>query len=136
MWLRHSLAVVAAVACVSGCSSGDSKTYSATEVADALRNHGFGVGEVAQSDRDQAFREVFPQLYPEGVQSILEQREGRPRPEGKGALVLSALIFNTPDKASCDEPNVIGICVQRGNVVVVARGKHATAAREAVDDLR
>jgi hypothetical protein len=134
VWLRRSLAAALAIAFASGCSS-DSKTYSTAEVTDALRNHGFSTHVVAQSETDEEFQEVFPHVAPEDLLNIVTQREGRPPPGGKGALVLSALIFKSQDKASCDEPNVIGACMRKGNVVVVVRDHRARAATEAVEDL-
>jgi hypothetical protein len=136
VWLRRSLAVAFAAAFLTGCSR-NSKTYGAPEVADALRNHGFHVGVVAQSDLEQNAQQVFPQVVPEGVQSMVAEWEQRPYPNGgtRGAVILSALIFETQRKASCGESNLIGTCLQRRNIVVVVRNNRANAVREALDDL-
>jgi hypothetical protein len=135
VWLRLSLAALT-VALVTGCSS-NSKPYNAVQVADALRNHGFYVSVVAQADTHQELRQVFPQVVPEGVLNVVAARDGQVRvsPGNKADLVLSALIFKTEDKASCDEANLIGTCVRRRNVVVIVRAPHAGAARQALDDL-
>jgi hypothetical protein len=136
VWLRRSLAVALAVAFVSGCSWSDSKTYNVPDVVVALGNHGFHVGVVAPSDMEQDVHQVFPQVVPDGVQSMVAEREQQPGPEGtRGALVLSALIFRTQGKASCGKSNLIGTCLRKRNVVVVVRNNRANAAREALDDL-
>jgi hypothetical protein len=135
VWLRRSLAVALAVAFVSGCLWSDPKAYSAPDVVEVLSNHGFSVegGLVDRSDTDKEFQKVFPGVVPEGVLDIAEAREAsNPHVD---TLVLAALIFETQDKASCAESNIVGICLRKRNVVVVVREDRAEAAREALEDL-
>lgn len=139
MWLLRSLAAALLVAVVAGCR--DSTTYSAQEVADALRSHGLSVGV---SDPDPRLTAVFagdPQgAVPKGLEKTVGHVDliaGR-RPSGllgAGDVILEAMIFDRPDQASCDEPNVIGTCLRKRNVVVVVRDRYARAAREALEDL-
>ena len=141
MWLRRSLAVALAFAFVAGCSWSDSKTYSAAEVHGALDNHGFQVVSIDQfwsADPEDEFQKVFPQVVPEGILNIAEDREEcvpGPAPGKPCPILLAAMVFKNQDKASCAESNVIGTCLQKRNVVVVVRDDRAQEAREALDDL-
>ena len=141
MWPGRSLAVALAVAFIAGCSWSDSKTYTAAEVHEALDNQGFQVVSIDQflsADPEEEFQKVFPQVVPAGVPNIAEDREecvpgpapGRPCP-----ILLAAMVFKNQDRASCSEPNIIGTCLRKRNVVVVVRDDRAQAAREALDDL-
>ena len=137
MWLLRSLAIALAAAIVAGCS--DSKSYSAEEVADGLRAHGFAT--VAVSSDPAAFRDLLPQGR-EGSAKVVAQIDPRPRyPPGSGAstgdLVVAALIFDThaeAAEASCGE-NVVGACLRTRNVVVLVRERREQAARKTLDDL-
>ncbi|MEK6275560.1 MAG: hypothetical protein AABM30_09500 [Actinomycetota bacterium] len=91
---------------------------------------------VPQSDTEQELGKVFPQVVPEGVESIVVVREEYRGPEpGRGDLVMAALIFKSQGPASCDESNLIGACLRKRNLVVVVRDARAGTAREALDDL-
>jgi len=137
VWLRRSLGLALAAAFTAGCFGSDPKTYNAQEVADALRNRGFQV-EI-RPYTGQEFQRVFPQA-PEGVLSIvagLERIIRRPPlwRAGSGSLLVAAFIFETQEKASCGDSNVIGTCLRKRNVVVVVRKSRAEGARAALDDL-
>jgi hypothetical protein len=140
VWLPRSLAVVLTLAFLAGC--GESRTYSAEEVAGALRNHGF---HAAISKPDPRFTSVFPErplprVVPKDVlKTVIEMSETAAyRPGGNtelGDLELEAFIFGKQDEASCDGPNVIGACLRKGNVMVVVRNSRAQSARKALADL-
>jgi hypothetical protein len=58
VWLLRSLALVLGIAFLAGCDESGSHNYSAQEVTDALRAHGFATVAVSS---DPAFRDLLPQ---------------------------------------------------------------------------
>jgi hypothetical protein len=133
VWLLRSLAPVLALAVLSGCS--DSKTYNAREVARALGSQGFHAGAV---EADPKLTGVLENA--DGVDEVVVELKPYAafRPGSVptvGDLVLGAFVFDEVGKASCPEPNVIGECFKRRNVVILFRANRARAAREALADL-
>jgi hypothetical protein len=138
VWLLRSLAIALAAAVVAGCS--DAKSYSAEEIAKALRAQGF---EVGVTEPDAKLTAAIPGAaaqgsLPEGLSQTLVQfrdihRHGSP--DSVSDLELEAFVFERSGKASCDQPNVVGTCLRKRNVVIVVRKDRARAAREALEDL-
>ena len=138
MWLPRSVAIALAAGIVAGCS--DSKSYSAEEVAKVLRSHGFEVGVTEpEAELTAAIPGAAGQgSVPEGLSQTLVQFRDNHRhrpPNSVSDLELEAFVFERSGKASCDEPNVVGTCLRKRNVVIVVRKDRARAAREALADL-
>ena len=131
MWARRSLVVAIAAAFVSGCG-GSSNTYSATEVAKALRKHGFATNVQTKDEWESLL--TFPQNLPKGVEKVITTRE-RSAPGNLPALVLEALVFDAQEHASCGEVKVQGTCLRKRNVLVFVRKDRARPAREALAEL-
>jgi len=136
--LLRSLAIALAAASLAGCS--DSKSYSAEEVAKVLRAQGF---EVGVTEPDAKLTAAIPGAagqgsLPKGLSRTLVQFRDIHRhrmPDSVSDLELEAFVFESSGKASCDEPNVVGTCLRKRNVVVVVRKHRAQAVREALADL-
>lgn len=108
------------------------KAFTAGEVVDALNARGLPA-HVPEGRR--SLREAFPQL-PSGDFDVIIGRKPEARPPHLGVteLLVAALVFASPDEASCRE-NTLGTCLEKGNGVVVVHDSRADAARAALEDL-
>ena len=105
-----------------------------------LRAHGF---EVAVTEPDAELTAAIPGAagqgrLPEGLSQTLVQFRDIHRhglPDSVSDLELEAFVFESSGKASCDEPNIVGTCLRKRNVVVVVRKDRAQAVREALAGL-
>ena len=137
MRLLRSLAVVLAAACTAGCFGSDSKTYSATELAESLFDHGFIMSQpLLPTQAGQ--EEGIPRVLPSGVRNVVFARKWVAHSTPAGyvpEVVLVALVFDRRDEVSCADWNSIGTCLRKWNVAVAVRTSREEAAREALDDL-
>src|SRR3954466_12109125 len=97
VWLRRSLTLVLAAAVVSGCDDSGSKSYTAREVVDALRAHGFATA--AASSDPAAFPDLLLQGR-DGSAKLVAETDPLPRyapgrGPSTGELVVAALVFHT-----------------------------------------
>jgi hypothetical protein len=110
---------------------------SRADLNQALRDQGFHPSLVTGEDR-RAVQEVFVQT-PDHAKTVVADLTPCIGPSCDGATVdrvtLAGFIFGSAGEASCENANVIGVCVKKRNVVLVVRKDHEAAAREALDGL-
>ena len=137
MRLRRSLVAALAVAALAGCGGGgggsDSDSYTAPEVAEALRARGFDVEVLSKEAVD--FLKTFPDQTPKGVQGVVSERGTAGAVVDPTAFIITAWIFGSADETTCPAPNPITTCLKKGNVAVLVRKDGAGPAGGALDDL-
>ena len=146
MRLRRRLAVALVVALVAGCGESDSKSYTAPEVRDALRQRGFKVEVLSKQDQGETTIGLL-KLFSRGdtfkdVEDVVTE-SGRPvAPNGYASFTgaVEAWILKSKGRAdrvsaSCGEVDAATTCLQKRNVVVIVRRSRAKTAREALADL-
>jgi len=125
--------------CLTGCRD-HSNAYDATQVADALRAHGFevGVSTAHDADFDKLLEEAFPSARHDDVVGIVSGRvpvDHSTPAAYTSNLLVEALIFKGADGLDCEIENVLGPCLGKRNVVVSVRRSRAKEAAAALDDL-
>jgi hypothetical protein len=110
--------------------AGGTRAFTPGEVVDALNGRGL---PAYVPERRPDLREAFPRA-PNGDFDVVIGRQPEAQPPYASELLVAALVFPRPEDASCIE-NTLGICLKKGNVVVVVRDSRADAARAALEDL-
>jgi hypothetical protein len=137
VWAARSVVAALAILSLTGCSH---SRVSGAEVAKALRGESFAAHQVFGKDAE-AVNAVFTDA-PDGVEQVVTAY----RPNDCACapvqmmaphldvtnLTLAAFVFDSEHHASCREANVLGVCLHKGNVVIVVRDKRAPAARRAL----
>jgi len=136
--VRLLISVAVVVVALAGCRDSSSDAITAAEVTQALRSEGFGVAVVPDGDKERLQR-VFAQDTDQ-IDDVVAQNSllASFRPTGRtgvGDLVVAGLVYRHERDATCSTSNVLGVCLQTRNVVIVVRHDRAQAARRALAKL-
>jgi hypothetical protein len=139
VWAARSAVAALAILSLTGCS--DSHVVNSSDVTKALLGERFSAHRVVGKEAE-GVSEVFTDA-PRGVKEVVTAY----RPDECACapvslqpyldladLTLAAFVFDSEQNASasCRQANVLGVCLQRRNVVLVVRGDRAPAARKAL----
>jgi hypothetical protein len=149
----RSFALVLTLCALAGCAGSGGSTFTAAEVRDALRKHGFDVKVLSDEEHKNTYLDLL-RLFsggeaPEGVTDVVAKRRLAGVPGNEGGTnylelppdhVIEAWIFDedvTDDEETlaCGGPDALTACLRDRNVLIIVGKTRTDDARAALEDL-